>query len=197
MQWSRIFSIILLFAIARGGTAGMLSAQEVTKTISVKVENVTLLQALQEINRQSGNMVVFRSEEVEKVTKTVTIDMKDAKVIEELTYTQIGEYLYPDLTLPEAEDVQMGKYGMLHKTYLKENKPMLYDRLLLAGKLDGHLMDIDRRATEMVEQLTRELAQQNRVDEEMKATNQMAWVQAMNNFKASAEEVVLRQLIYS
>lgn len=74
---------------------------------------------------------------------------------------------------------------------------MLYDRLLLAGKLDEHLMDIDRRATEMVEQLTRELAQQNRVDEEMKATNQMAWVQAMNNFKASAEEVVLRQLIYS
>ena len=116
---------------------------------------------------------------------------------EELTYTQIGEYLYPDLTLPETEEAPMGKYGMLHKTYLKENKPMLYDRLLLAGKLDGHLMDIDRRATEMVEQLTRELAQQNRVDEEMKAPNQMAWVQAMNNFKASAEEVVLRQLIYS
>ena len=102
---------------------------------------------------------------------------------EELTYTQIGEYLYPNLTLPETEEAPMGKYGMLHKTYLKENKPMLYDRLLLAGKLDGHLMDIDRRATEMVEQLTRELAQQNRVDEEMKATNQMAWVQAMNNFK--------------
>ena len=116
---------------------------------------------------------------------------------EELTYTQIGEYLYPDLTLLETEEAPMGKYGMLHKTYLKEHNPMLYDRLLLAGKLDGHLMDIDRRATEMVQQLTRELAQQNRVDEEMKATNQMAWVQAMNNFKASAEEVVLRQLIYS
>lgn len=116
----------------------------------------------------------------------------------ELSYTQIGDYLYPNLYLPETEeDIPMGKYGMLHKTYLKENKPMLYDRLLLAGKLDGHLMDIDRRATEMVEQLTRELAQQNRVDEEMKATNQMAWVQAMNSFKASAEEVVLRQLIYS
>ena len=74
---------------------------------------------------------------------------------------------------------------------------MLYDRLLLVGKLDGHLMDIDRRASEMVEQLTKELAQQNGVTEELKATNQMAWVQAMNNFKASAEEVVLRQLIYS
>ena len=116
----------------------------------------------------------------------------------ELTYTQIGEYLYPNLTLPETEeDAPMGKYGMLHKTYLKENKPMLYDRLLLAGKLDGHLMDIDRRASEMVEQLTKELAQRNGVTEKLKATDQMAWVQAMNNFKTSAEEVVLRQLIYS
>ena len=116
----------------------------------------------------------------------------------ELTYTQIGDYLYPDLYLPETEeDTPMGKYGMLHKMYLKENKPMLYDRLLLVGKLDGHLMDIDRRTSEMVEQLTKELAQRNGVTEELKATDQMAWVQAMNNFKASAEEVVLRQLIYS
>ena len=116
----------------------------------------------------------------------------------ELTYTQIGDYLYPDLYLPETEeDPPMGKYGMLHRPYLKENKPMLYDRLLLVGKLDGHLMDIDRRASEMVEQLTKELAQRNGVTEELKATDQMAWVQAMNNFKASAEEVVLRQLIYS
>ena len=115
----------------------------------------------------------------------------------ELPYTQIGDYLYPDLYLPETEeDTQMRKYGLLHKTYLKENKPMLYDRLLLVGKLDGHLMDIDRRASEMVEQLTKELAQRNGVTEELKATDQMAWVQAMNNFKASAEEVVLRQLIY-
>ena len=74
---------------------------------------------------------------------------------------------------------------------------MLYDRLLLVGKLDGHLMDIDRRASEMVEQLTKELAQRNGVTEELKATDQMAWVQAMNNFKASAEEVVLQQLVYS
>ena len=116
----------------------------------------------------------------------------------ELSYTQIGDYLYPNLYLPEIEeDIPMGKYGMLHKTYLKKHKPMLYDRLLLVGKLDGYLMDIDRRATEMVDQLTQQLAQQNGVDEEMKADNQMAWVQAMNNFKASAEEVVLQQLVYS
>ena len=116
----------------------------------------------------------------------------------ELSYTQIGDYLYPNLYLPETEeDIPMGKYGMLHKTYLKKHKPMLYDRLLLVGKLDGYLMDIDRRATEMVDQLTQQLAQQNGGDEEMKADNQMAWVQAMNNFKASAEEVVLQQLVYS
>ena len=116
----------------------------------------------------------------------------------ELTYTKVGDYYYPDFTLPETNDDRpLGKYGMLHKTYLKKHKPMLYDRLLLVGKLDGYLMDIDRRAAEMVDQLTQQLAQQNEVDEEMKADNQMAWVQAMNNFKASAEEVVLRQLIYS
>ena len=115
----------------------------------------------------------------------------------ELSYTQIGDYLYPNLYLPETEeDTPMGKYGMLHKTYLKKHKPMLYDRMLLVGKLDGYLMDIDRRATELVDQLTQQLAQQNGVDEEMKADNQMAWVQAMNNFKASAEEVVLQQLVY-
>ena len=77
---SRIFSIILLFAIARGGT--LLSAQEMTKTISVKLDNVTVLEALQEINRLSGNMVTFRKEEVEKETGKVTLDMQNAKVVD-------------------------------------------------------------------------------------------------------------------
>ena len=116
---------------------------------------------------------------------------------EELTYTQIGEYLYPNLTLPETEEAPMGKYGMLHKTYLKENKPMLYDRLLLAGKLDGHLMDIDRRATEMVEQLTARMAREQGVTEELKASDQMKWVGLMNNTRAAAEEVALTELVYA
>ena len=67
----------------------------------------------------------------------------------ELTYTKIGEYFYPDLTLPKTKDDHpLGKYGMLRKTYLKQHRPMVYDRLLLAGKLDAHLREIDKLATE-------------------------------------------------
>ena len=118
--------------------------------------------------------------------------------MKELTYTQIGDYLYPDLYLPETEeDTPMGKYGMLHKAYLKAHKPMLYDRLLLVGKLDKHLMDIDRQANEMVEQIVRQMAETEGVNEEMKANDQMSWVGLMNNFKASAEEIVLPQLVYA
>ena len=113
----------------------------------------------------------------------------------ELTYRTEGDYRLPNLEAPEAPKV--GKYGMLRRSYLQTHRNAYYTGMLLSGRLNAHLEKIDRQATEMVEQLTRELAQQNRVDEEMKATNQMAWVQAMNNFKASAEEVVLRQLIYS
>ena len=78
----RIFSIILLFAIARGGTVNEVLAQETVKTISVKLEDVSVLEALQEVNRLSGNMVTFRKEEVEKVTRKVTLDMRNAKVID-------------------------------------------------------------------------------------------------------------------
>lgn len=69
----------------------------------------------------------------------------------ELTYTKVGDYFYPDLTLPETKDDRpLGKYGMLRKTYLKQHRPMMYDRLLLAGKLDTHPGEIDTLATEQV-----------------------------------------------
>ena len=115
----------------------------------------------------------------------------------ELTYTQKGDYLYPNLTLPQQPDYPpLGKYGMLHKTFLKQHKPMLYDRLLLAGKLDSHLMEIDQQATQLVEQLIQQMAVTQGVNEELKASHQMEWVQVMNNLKAAAEEVALHQLIY-
>ena len=115
----------------------------------------------------------------------------------ELTYTQKGDYLYPDLTLPQQPDYPpLGKYGMLRKTFLKQHRPMLYDRLLLADKLDSHLMEIDQQATQLVEQLIQQMAVTQGVNEELKASHQMEWVQAMNNLKAAAEEVALHQLIY-
>lgn len=115
----------------------------------------------------------------------------------ELTYTKIGDYLYPDLTLPETKDDHpLGKYGMLRKTYLKQHRPMVYDQLLLVGKLDSHLQEIDKFATEQVNQMLADLAAKEGVDEHLKATDQMRWVGLMNNFKAAAEEVVLQEIVY-
>ena len=115
----------------------------------------------------------------------------------ELAYTKIGDYLYPDLTLPETKvDHPLGKYGMLRKTYLKQHRHMVYDQLLLVGKLDSHLQEIDKFATEQVNQMLADLAAKEGVDEHLKATDQMRWVGLMNNFKAAAEEVVLQEIVY-
>lgn len=115
----------------------------------------------------------------------------------ELTYTKIGDYYYPDLCLPQTDDdCPLGKCGMLRKAYLKQHQPMMYDRLLLVGKLDGHLREIDALATEQVDRIIADLADSEGVDEQLKATDQMRWVGLMNSFKAAAEEVVLREIVY-
>ena len=115
----------------------------------------------------------------------------------ELTYTKIGDYYYPDLCLPPVDDDRpLGKYGILRKTYLKQHHPMMYDRLLLAGKLDDHLREIDALAKEQVDQMIADMAAREGVDEELKVTDQLRWVGLMNSFKAAAEEVVLREIVY-
>lgn len=114
----------------------------------------------------------------------------------ELTYTKIGDYFYPDLTLPETkDDYPLEKYGMLRKTYLKQHHPMVYDRLLLVGQLDAHLREIDKIATEQVNQMVADLAAKEGVDEQLKASDQMRWVGLMNNFKAATEEVILQEIV--
>ena len=115
----------------------------------------------------------------------------------ELTYTKIGDYYYPDLCLPPVDDDRpLGKYGLLWKTYLKQHRPMMYDRLLLAGKLDGHLREIDALATEQVERIIADLAAKEGVNEQLKATDQLRWVGLMNSFRAAAEEQILREIVY-
>ena len=115
----------------------------------------------------------------------------------ELTYTKIGDYYYPDLCLPPVDDDRpLGKYGTLRKTYLKQHHPMMYDRLLLAGKLDGHLREIDALATEQVGRIIADLAAKEGVNEHLKATDQLRWVGLMNSFKAAAEEQILREIVY-
>ena len=113
----------------------------------------------------------------------------------EVTYRTEGDYLLPNLTVPEAPKV--GKYGMLRREYLRKNKNGIYTGMLLSGKLNGHLEEVNRPATEMVENLTAQMAKAEGVTEQLKATDQMRWVGLMNNIRASAEEAALRELVYS
>ena len=113
----------------------------------------------------------------------------------ELTYTMQGDYLLPDLTVPESPT--LGKYGMLRRSYLKDHRDGTYTGILLTGKLNAHLTEIDRQATEMMERLTRQMAEKQCVTERLKAEDQMKWVQIMNSIRHSAEEVILNDLIYA
>ena len=112
----------------------------------------------------------------------------------ELTYRTESGYRLPNLEVPEAP--QVGKYGMLRRSYLANHKHGIYTGMLLTGELNSHLAEIDRQATEMVERMTEQMAAEQGVTEELKASDQMKWVGLMNSIQASAEEVVLKELVY-
>lgn len=112
-----------------------------------------------------------------------------------LTYTMQGDYLIPDLIPPESPKV--GKYGMLRRSYLKRWRNGLYTGMMLSGKLNSHLEEIDRQATEMMDRLTNQYAQEAGATERLKAQDQMRWVQLMNSCRSRAEEEVMESLIYS
>lgn len=114
-----------------------------------------------------------------------------------LTYSRNGDYLIPDLQLTEQPETPLGKYGRMRKTYLKEHRPILYNRLLMSEKLYPHLLEIDQTANSRLEQLMPELARAAGVTEELKARDQMQWVGLMNSCKAQAEEILLAELINS
>ena len=114
------------------------------------------------------------------------------------TYTQIGDYLLPDLKLlDEEKQANIGVWGMRHKKFLRENHRVLYANLMTSGKLVAYLDDIERRATAMFLRLVKELAEKENVTEELKAANQMLWVQKMNNIRKRATELVNAELIYT
>ncbi len=114
-----------------------------------------------------------------------------------LTYSRNGDYLIPDLKLAEQPETPLGKYGRMRKTYLKEHRPILYNRLLMSEKLYPHLVEIDQTANSRLEQLMQPLAQSAGATEEMKARDMMRWVGLMNSCKAQAEEILLVELINS
>ena len=111
-----------------------------------------------------------------------------------LNYTQTGDYLLPNLTLNQPRK-PLGKYGRLRRTYLKEQRPVLYHTMLLNGSLYPHLMEVEQTAENRMQQTMAQLLKQNPAPD--KESRQMAWVQHMNSLKAQAEELVLTELIYS
>ncbi len=114
-----------------------------------------------------------------------------------LTYTQNGDYLIPDLKLSGQPEKPLGKYGRMRKAYLKQHRPILYNQLLMSEKLYPHLIEIDETAQSRLEQMMPRLAEAAGATEQLKAADPMKWVGLMNTCKAQAEEILMAELINS
>lgn len=113
-----------------------------------------------------------------------------------IRYTLQGDYYLPELVLPIEETKSVGIWGQRHARYLKQNHKVLYMNLLTSGKLNNYLADIDEQAEEMFSQLVKQMAGREDVTEQLKAENQLLWVQKMNNILNRANEVVNAKLLY-
>ncbi len=112
------------------------------------------------------------------------------------TYSEENGHLIPNVKLPEQTDYQIGKYGRMHLDYIKQHRRGRYTTLLTEGKLNARLHEIDLEANEMLETIIPRLVAEKGIDEDLKARDMLRWVTEMNNIKASAEEIVLREVIY-
>ncbi len=112
------------------------------------------------------------------------------------SYTKVGDYLLSNLVLDETERRHIGKYARLCKRYLKEHHRAQYTNLLLTGKLDQYLTEIDEACEERMELIARQMAKREGVTEALKAADQMEWVRRMNSIRSRAEEIVLSELVY-
>lgn len=113
------------------------------------------------------------------------------------TYTQIGDYLLPDLSLPaEKDDRPIGIWGQRRLRYLKQYHKVIYYNLLTSGKLHSHLADVEEQAQQLFLRLVKELAEKEGLTEQLKATDQMKWVQRMNNIRERVTEVVYSDVVY-
>lgn len=116
-------------------------------------------------------------------------------VTADIAYKAVGDYLLPMIALPEYSR-PIGHFGRRRKAFLKEHKPLTFQTMLLNGTLDAHLAELNRQAMERKETLIRQMAAKEGITEELKAADPMAWVQRMNNLRACAEEIILKELVY-
>ena len=114
------------------------------------------------------------------------------------TYTQVGDYMLPDLLPAEEEnEANIGVWAMRHKRYLKQNHKVRYYNLLTSGKLNSYLADIEQQAQQLFLRQVKDLAEKENITEKLKSENQMLWVQKMNNIRNQATEIVNAEIIYT
>lgn len=143
-------------------------------------------------------MVIEKSQEIQDY-RTEDMNMEKYKFDDRngLWYALQGDYYLPCLKLPEEEQVHIGIWEQRHRRYLKEHHRVLYANLLTSGKLSSYLVDIDRQAEEMFEQLVKQMAEREGVTEQLKAANSMEWVRKMNGIRNRAAEITNSELIYA
>lgn len=122
--------------------------------------------------------------------------MKDKVIKNGIEYERRGEQYYPLLDLGEQTSYEIGKYGKMHLAFIKQHRRGTYTTLLTENRLNEHLHRVDVQAHEQIDLLTAQMTKQMGVTEELKASDPMRWVQMMNNIKASAEEIVLKEVVY-
>ena len=121
--------------------------------------------------------------------------MENKKNINNIEYVLVGDYYIPDLKLPN-EERPIGKYGRMHREYLKEHNPMMFNDLVLEGQLWTYLADLNEQALERLSLIVEQMKVAEGVTEELKAADQMAWVRAMNSIHNRVEEIVLKEIVY-
>ena len=112
------------------------------------------------------------------------------------TYTQVGDFLLPNLYIESREEYHIGKYGRMRKRYLQAHRPILFSELTLSGKLYQHLAETDHACKERVELIIRQMKGREGVTEALKAVDQIEWIRRMNSIRNRAEEIVLNELVY-
>ena len=120
--------------------------------------------------------------------------MENKKSINNMEYVLVGDYYIPDLKLPH-EERPIGKYGQMHREYLKEHNPMMFNDLVLEGQLWTYLADLNEQAQERLSLIVEQMKVSEGVTEELKASDQMAWVRAMNSIRNRAEEIAIHELV--
>ena len=112
------------------------------------------------------------------------------------TYRQFDDYQIPNIALPaEKENQTLGKYGIMHRNYIKEHKRVFYINLMTSVKLNAYLNEVDKRAKRQIDEIIQSLAKMDGTDEILKAHNQMKWVGLMNNYRNAAEEIVFQEVV--